>query len=165
MKTYFSYPICKALALAAMVLALDYGSKAWALAFMQARAGEPLEVTPFFNLVLVWNHGISFGMLAHQGGESPLIPLLIAFFMLLVLAHWLRKTTQFGEALALGAIMGGAIGNVIDRLTHGAVVDFLDFHAFGQHWPAFNMADSAICCSVIFLCWLSLRATRKKEPA
>jgi signal peptidase II len=78
-----------------------------------------------------------------------------------VLAVWLARTAQAGLAAALGAVIGGALGNVMDRLIHGAVADFLDFHAFGWHWPAFNLADAAIVCGIGWLILGAFFAERK----
>lgn len=107
----------------------------------------PVVVTPFFNLVTVWNPGISFGMLQDiPNGQW----ILSAAAMLIVawLFVWLRKVEHHSTALALGLIIGGAIGNIIDRIRFSAVFDYLDFHAFGYHWPAFNLSDSFIFIGV-----------------
>lgn len=112
-----------------------------------AGAKAPLVVTPFFNLVTVWNPGISFGMLQDiPNGQW----ILSAAAMLIVawLFVWLRKVEHHSTALALGLIIGGAIGNIIDRIRFSAVFDYLDFHAFGYHWPAFNLSDSFIFIGV-----------------
>ncbi|MCB1556607.1 MAG: signal peptidase II, partial [Alphaproteobacteria bacterium] len=104
-----------------------------------------------FNLVLVWNKGISFGMFTQHGDYGPYIlsalSLAIAGFFLI----WLLRTTNRRLALSIGLVIGGAIGNVIDRLRFGAVVDFLDFHWKDWHYPAFNVADSAIVIGIAFI--------------
>ncbi|MBK1699191.1 signal peptidase II [Rhodovibrio salinarum] len=135
------------LVMAAVVLVADQVSKLWILDLMQPP--RRIEVTGFFNLVLVWNPGVSFGLL---GAGNPWQPWLLSAFATIVaggLLYWLH-TGRHGRwtALAIGLIVGGAIGNVIDRLRFGAVVDFLDVHAAGWHWPAFNVADSAIVVGV-----------------
>jgi len=114
----------------------------------------PVEVTSFFNLLLVYNRGAAFSFLAGAGGwqrEFFTGIALIASAWIIWLLHRHPRQTLFSLALAL--VLGGAIGNVIDRLMIGAVVDFLDFHAFGWHWPAFNVADSAITCGAALLIW------------
>lgn len=125
---------------------------------------EGVSVLPFFNLVLVFNRGVSFGFLA-----SSEVPLLLSLFSLAVsgiLAWCICKAGTKRQALPYALVLGGALGNVADRLRFGAVVDFLDFHAFGYHWPAFNVADSAICIGVALLCVESMLGTRKpKEEA
>jgi signal peptidase II len=104
----------------------------------------PVEVTPFFDLVLVWNRGVSFGMLTGGGGVPPWALVALAGAIGLFLLAWLWRETRAPARLALWLVIAGAVGNVVDRLRFGAVVDFLDFHVNGYHWPAFNVADSAI---------------------
>ena len=106
--------------------------------------GQPLEVTPFFDLVLVWNQGVSFGLLNGAGGSSPWWLIGLAGAIAALLIAWLWRETRALPQAALWLVLGGALGNVTDRLRFGAVVDFLDFHLGGLHWPAFNVADSAI---------------------
>lgn len=116
---------------------------------MLAEQGS-LEVMPFFNLVEVWNHGVSFGMmkdLAHSQWLLSGISLSITAIMF----FWLQKTEDKISTIALSLIIAGALGNVLDRITLGAVADYLDFHAFGYHWPAFNFTDTAIICGVCLL--------------
>jgi len=118
------------------------------------RSGEVVEVTPFFNLVLVYNPGAAFSFLAGASGWQR------EFFVgvALVASAWIvwmlrRHPERLLFCAALSLILGGAIGNLIDRLWLGAVVDFLDFHVFGYHWPAFNVADSAISIGAVLLVW------------
>ena len=124
-----------------------------------AAAPEPLprapwvEVTSFFNLVTVWNFGISFGMFSRGAAQSAWLFAVLALAITGGLVLWLRRAPSRLVATALGCVIGGAIGNVVDRLRLGAVFDFLDFHAMGWHWPAFNVADAAICVGVgLLLC-------------
>jgi signal peptidase II len=130
------------LALAVAVLAADQLTKHLVLQHLDP--AQPVEVAPFFNLVLVWNRGVSFGLLNGAGGSSPwwLIGLAVAIAALLIV--WLWRETRALARVALWLVIAGAVGNVADRLRFGAVVDFLDFHVNGYHWPAFNVADSAI---------------------
>ncbi len=122
-----------------------------------AGAKTPLVVTPFFNLVLVWNPGISFGML-QEVPQGQWILSILAIIIVLMLTRWLYKTEDRLTATALGLIIGGAIGNAIDRLRFSAVFDYLDFHAFGYHWPAFNLSDSFIFIGVLLLLTSSFRS-------
>src|SRR5688500_694621 len=144
------------LALAAAVMVLDQLSK-----FAITRAlsyGERVEVTPFFNLLLVHNRGAAFSFLASASGWQRELFIGIAVVASIWIIYLLRKyPRQTLFCFALSLILGGAIGNVIDRIFLDAVVDFLDFHAFGWHWPAFNVADSAITCGAVLLVWESLR--------
>ena len=147
------------LVIAALTAALDQASKWWLLDLM-GRDPRVIEVTPFFNLVLGLNRGVSFGMFDSAGlGPWPL--LILATAITVGLLVWLAKAGQRWTATALGMIIGGAIGNAIDRVRFGGVVDFLDFHAFDRHWPAFNVADSAICIGVIMILVESLLARRR----
>lgn len=116
-------------------------------------------VTPFFNLAMVWNKGVSFGLFAAH--DQPFILVGISLVIVAVLARWLVTARSRWISGATGLVIGGALGNVIDRLRFGAVADFLDFHAFGYHWPAFNVADSAIFIGVVILCADSMFGGRK----
>jgi signal peptidase II len=150
------------LALAAFVVLLDQVSKAWVLASF--RYMESLVVTPFFNLVLVYNSGAAFSFLADAGGWQKWFFIVLALGISAWLLSLLRQ--HAGERLlplALSLILGGAIGNVIDRLRFDAVVDFLDFHVAGYHWPAFNVADSAITVGVALMLWHQFRFGKETE--
>lgn len=122
-----------------------------------------IEVTPFFNIVLAWNRGVSFGLFGHESDLGPILLTLLAVVISIALLIWIRRADDRLTVVALGLIIGGALGNVIDRLRFGAVTDFLDFHAFGYHWPAFNIADSAICVGAAILIGSSL--FRRDEKA
>jgi signal peptidase II len=138
----------RGLILAALVLVLDQASKWWILLDVMAPP-RMIEVTGFFNLVLVWNPGISFGLFGGGGGRWLLAGLAVAIAVALVV--WMVRTVRPWLAVALGLVVGGALGNALDRLIHGRVVDFLDFHLAGFHWPAFNLADSAITVGVVVM--------------
>ena len=135
--------VWQGLGLATLVAALDQLSK-WFIVAQIMNPPVQIEVTSFFNLVLAYNRGISFGMFAagSELGKWMLVglALVISGFLL----RWLFQSSRPYSIIALGLILGGAVGNVIDRVLVGAVVDFLDFHAFGTHWPAFNVADTTI---------------------
>lgn len=114
--------------------------------------------TSFFNLTMVWNEGISFGLLQTGGwGLLTIAGLVISagFFI------WMLRATALGEILALAFIVGGALGNIFDRIRFGAVADFLDFHWGDAHFPAFNVADSAITLGVVLLILQSLFFAKK----
>ncbi len=144
------------LILAAAVVILDQLSK---FAITRAIAyGSGIEIAPFFNLVLVHNKGAAFSFLSGASGWQREFFIAIAVVAIAWVVHLLRKhPRQTLFCLALSLILGGAIGNLIDRVWLGAVVDFLDFHAAGRHFPAFNVADSAITCGAAALVWESLR--------
>lgn len=135
-----------ALPLAVLALAADQGSK-WAILTLVMDPPRVIEVMPFFNLTLGFNRGITFGLLG--GGSTGPWPLTAAALVAIAgLAVWAWRARCRIEAAAIGAVVGGAIGNVADRVRQGAVTDFLDLHAFGWHWPTFNVADVAIVCGV-----------------
>lgn len=143
-------PILFGLLVAALMLTLDQASKIWFMAVLADTAQQVIEICPFFNLVMVWNKGISFGMFA--GHNQPLALVALSAVIIVILLGWLYKNHSPLVAFALGSIIGGAIGNIIDRLRFGAVADFFDVHAGTWHWPAFNIADSAIFIGVVLLC-------------
>jgi len=110
-----------------------------------------VEVLPFFNLVMVWNQGVSFGLFNEDTDYGPLMLVVLALVISVGFGVWLFRSNSVLQMAGLSMVIGGAIGNVIDRLRFGAVMDFLDVHAFGYHWPAFNIADSAIVIGVFVL--------------
>jgi len=135
------------LAIALSVVAFDQVTKMWVLEsfFSPPRV---IEVFSWFNLVPVWNTGISFGMLADYSDWMPGIISGLTIIISLVLLAWLFVAVSVSIKLALSLILGGAVGNIIDRIRFGAVIDFVDIHFFDFHWPAFNIADSAITIGV-----------------
>jgi len=136
-----------AAATAIVLLVADQASKAVLIDLFDGMPGRGMEVLPFFNLVMVWNRGVSFGMF----GDSALAPWVLVLVSLAIVAGlliWIRRLEHVWTAIALGGIVGGAVGNVIDRLRYGAVADFFDFHVGGWHWPAFNIADAGIVIGV-----------------
>lgn len=131
------------LVVAVLVVVVDQLSK-WVILVQVMDPPRILPLAPFFDLALVWNRGISFGLFSNESQWGPWILTALALAIVAGLTFWLRRVTQRMLALAIGFIIGGAAGNVIDRIRFGAVVDFLDFHVAGWHWPAFNVADAAI---------------------
>lgn len=143
------------LGLAFATMALDQLTKWWIVNFVM-NPPSVIEVTPFFNLVLGLNRGVSFGMFSSDSNLSRWLLTALALAIVCALAVWLWRAEKPWLAVALGLIIGGAIGNVIDRAMVGAVVDFLDFHAADYHWPAFNVADMGITCGAAVLIWDSV---------
>lgn len=146
----------KWLFLSGVVIALDQFTKAMLTSAF--RLGESLTLTPFFDLVLVFNRGAAFSFLSDAGGWQRWFFVVLA----LIISAWIviMLTRHAAEKLfsaALSLVLGGALGNVIDRLNHGAVVDFLSFHIADYYWPAFNVADSAITVGVALMLWEQLR--------
>jgi signal peptidase II len=150
------------LGLAGLVILLDQACKLWVLGSFHL--GEILPVTDYFNLVLVFNSGAAFSFLASAGGWQKwffvALALAISAWLVVMIRHHASERLL---PAALALVLGGALGNVIDRLRFGAVVDFLDFHLAGWHWPAFNVADSAITVGVALLLWQQL--THKEGPS
>ena len=142
-------------ALAGAVLVLDQITKVLILDLFSTSL-RAIEVLPFFNLVLAWNRGISFGMFGGLGDWGPWVLVVLALVISVVLARWMVKAENRLTLVSLALIIGGALGNVIDRIRFGAVVDFLDVHVLGYHWPAFNVADSAITVGAAILILESL---------
>ena len=151
-------------ALAALLLLADQATKALVLA--RFAPGERVELAPFFNLVFVFNPGAAFSLLSQAGGWQK--PLLVAFALgaaALVSVLIVRRPGERLLCTGLSLILGGALGNVVDRLRFGQVVDFLDFHAAGWHWPAFNVADSAITVGAALLILESFVQREKRAGA
>jgi signal peptidase II len=147
------------LALSAFVIAADQATKAWIMSLF--RLGESLVVTSFFDLVFVFNPGAAFSFLRDAGGWQRwfflVLALLVSAWIVLMLR---RHAAETAMAFALALVLGGALGNVIDRIRLGAVVDFLSFHLADYYWPAFNVADSAISVGVVLLLWHQFRGQR-----
>ncbi len=146
---------------AAAILATDLLSKEYfyRLLFEPMRR---IELLPFFNLTAVWNHGISFGMMQADSEFAWIKLLAVTMAITGLVFYWLWQAEDRITAAACGAILGGAIGNIYDRATFGAVRDFFDFHIGDWHWPAFNIADSAIVCGVIILLFLTFKFPRNE---
>jgi lipoprotein signal peptidase len=143
------------LPIAAGVLVADQLSKWWILDVVRLpEVGRiPLLGGDEFglNLTMVWNRGVTFGLLSGDGSWHHLALALLAALIAAFLLRWMARAENRLTAVALGAVVGGAIGNVIDRVRFGAVVDFVDAYAWGWHWYVFNVADAAIVCGVIAL--------------
>ncbi|MEO5374425.1 MAG: signal peptidase II [Alphaproteobacteria bacterium] len=138
------------LGLASVVVVLDQVTKSMVLETMLP-ARVPIEVTSFFNLVLTWNRGVSFGLFNTDSPYNSVVLIALAVLVAIGLGVWLWREPAPILRTALGFIIGGAIGNAIDRYRHDGVVDFLDVHVGNLHWPAFNVADSAITVGAALL--------------
>lgn len=118
------------------------------------------HVTNFFNIVFTWNPGTAFSMFRALGDNMPIVMVAATGIIIAILLYYLLRRAKSYERTPLIFIVGGALGNLIDRIRFGAVIDFLDFHIGGAHWPAFNIADSFITigvCLYILNCWLARR--------
>jgi signal peptidase II len=158
-------------AVALAVVLVDQIVKACILSYSARPDVDPTPLTPFLDLALRWNRGISFSLFARDSalGQIALVALTLAVTGLLTL--WLLRSRSGLPAVGLGLIIGGALGNAIDRVEHGAVVDYLDLHAFGRHFFVFNVADAAINVGVALLILDLLLApgtpkeSKSREPA
>lgn len=149
------------LMIALLALFTDQGNKLWLLFVYDIGAKSPVRVTPFLDLILVWNHGISYGLLQQHSVLGRWMLILFALFVALVLMFWLARVTGRFSAAAIGLIIGGALGNAIDRIAYGAVADFYSLHALGYEWYVFNLADCAVVAGVIGLLYDSFYGHHK----
>lgn len=150
---------------AQLVLVADQASKWWVLEMLRLPERGQVPVLPMLSLTMVWNQGVTFGLFHQTGAWGPWLLAGVALAVVVALAVWLLRAENTMVAVSLGAIGGGAVGNVIDRLRFGAVVDFLHAHAFGWSWYVFNVADAAIVCGVAVLVLDGLRPrTRLQAP-
>ena len=160
LRAYLYGPLTRyGLVVAALVGVADQALKLWLLFGFDLANRGIVRLTPFLNLVLTWNTGISYGWFAQEGDLGRFVLLALKLAAVLALWAWLARAESRLTALALGLIIGGALGNAIDRLAHGAVMDFVLFHittpTFRFTWYVFNLADAAIVAGVIGLLYES----------
>ena len=143
-----------------VVFLLDFATKFWAIKNLIPH--DPIPVFPCFNLYLTFNPGVSFSMFSAQSntGVWALIGLTAGISALII--YFIQKETEKLSRIGLACVLGGAIGNLIDRIRFGWVVDFLDFYLGSHHWPAFNVADSAICIGAILILFQYIGKGKKK---
>jgi signal peptidase II len=154
----------QALGLVALTVVADQISKELLLRAL-LKAGASLSIIDgLFELVVVWNRGVSFGLMGGNRALPPWVLSAVAIAVCIALFVWLRRTDRRFTGWGIGLVMGGAIGNVIDRARWGAVFDFADFHVHQWHWPAFNIADSAIVVGVGLMLIDSFIGERKRAP-
>ena len=153
-------PLVLGLLVAAATVLLDQALKLWLLFGFDLETRTPVRVTPFLDLVSVWNTGISYGLFPQNGPVGQLLLLAFKAAAVALLSVWLSRAGTWLTAIALGLIIGGAIGNAIDRLAFGAVFDFVLLHLttanFSFRWYVFNLADVAIVAGVIGLLYEAL---------
>jgi len=141
--------------------AIDQLFKVWMIGVFDAGAVHKIMLAPFFDLVLVWNRGISYGLLKQESDAGRWALVAFSFIAVFALAYWLANVHSRFPAIAIGLIIGGAAGNAIDRVQYGAVADFFSFHIGGFQWYIFNLADVAIVAGVTGLLYDSLKASHK----
>jgi len=151
------------LSLTMLVIVLDQITKIWADNALQLY--RPLEVMPFFNLMLAYNPGAAFSFLSDAGGWQRWFFTALSSVVSVALLIWLHrlKEQERGMAASLSLILAGAVGNLIDRIAYGHVIDFIDVYYQKHHWPAFNIADSAICIGAVIMIVLTLREGRSEK--
>lgn len=151
--------------LSVVVVGLDQLTKALAEEWLPPY--EPLELLPFLNLRLMYNEGAAFSFLSQAGGWQRWFFVAVGMVVTGILVAWLRglKSGERWQALGLSLIVGGAVGNLIDRILYGRVADFIDVYVERWHWPAFNLADSAITVGVVLLLIDALREARAPRTA
>lgn len=146
---------------AAIAYAADQLHKWWMLHVYDIGARGKVTLTPFLDLVLSWNSGISYGLFQQDSDAGRYVLIAVAVAIVAVLVVWLFRTTDRLVALAIGLIVGGALGNVTDRYLYGAVADFISLHAFGFRWYVFNLADVAVVAGVSLLLYDSFAGARE----
>ncbi|UTV27273.1 signal peptidase II [Photobacterium atrarenae] len=153
--------------LAALVYLLDIGSKLLVMNTMEYGWPNRIELLPFFNLLYVHNYGAAFSFLSDAGGWQRWLFTAIALGVCSLLVFWMRRSPASNKLAnsAYALIIGGALGNLSDRLYHGFVVDFLDFYVGSYHWPAFNIADMAIVAGAGLIILEGFLTDKKKQPA
>ncbi len=150
------------LVLAALVLAIDQFYKWWMLNVYMIADKSPVSISPFLDLVLVWNRGVSYGLFQQNSETGRIILILLSSLTVILILVWMMRSGSRLVSAALALVAGGATGNVVDRLNFGAVADFFAFHAFGYSWYVFNLADTAIVAGVAGLIYESLFIRHKR---
>jgi signal peptidase II len=135
-------------ALAVLSFASDQAFKWWMLDVVEIAVRQPITITPFLQLVLAWNKGVSYGLFPQDSLAGQHLLIVLSILACILLWLWLARTDSPPTAAALGLIIGGAFGNALDRILYDAVADFFLFHAFGYSWYVFNVADIAIVVGV-----------------
>jgi signal peptidase II len=139
---------------AAVAFLADQASKNLLLYGLGFRALGPaarIDILPFFNMVMVWNRGVSYGLFPAGSLAATVLLIVLSLAAVVGLSWWLSKAERPSLGFGLGLVIGGALGNVIDRMLYGAVADFFHFYAFGHDWYVFNVADAAITVGVVVL--------------
>jgi signal peptidase II len=144
-------------ALAALVLVLDQASKLYVLHGMGLVQGVRVPMIPTIDFTLVWNYGISYGLFQQSSDWGRWILVALTSIVTIILTIWLTRSHKLWLSIALGILIGGAIGNLIDRVLYGAVIDFVLFHISTFEWYVFNVADAAIVAGVLGLLYDSMR--------
>lgn len=141
------------LGIAALTFVLDQLSKYLVRGLLVPDSWNTVYVLPVFNINHAWNYGVSFSLFTSLEEARRWALIAVALALCALVGWWLKSASTRLQAFAYGLVLGGALGNVCDRVIYGAVFDFLQFHLAGYYWPSFNLADSAICVGVALLLW------------
>lgn len=152
------------LLLAVAILAADQLTKSLVLNFLNWQVGRPYTVTPFLDLVITLNRGISYGLFPQDSEAGRWFLIFIKIAVAAVFLFWMATTANRMAAAGLALLVGGALGNAIDRVLYGAVIDFVSLHAYGWYWYVFNLADTAIVAGVVTLLYDALFTGATKSP-
>ncbi len=128
----------------------------WYMQEPQITDSTSIHITSFFNIVMAWNTGVSFSLFNDMGAVGVYLLIAIALIITMIFCYWLMRSTHWLYGLGYALVIGGALGNVVDRARFGAVIDFIDIHAYGYHWPAFNIADMSVVSGIGILIIVSL---------
>jgi signal peptidase II len=148
---------------AAVVFVVDLASKLWVLDGLALEATGPIRLTPWLDFVLVWNRGISYGLFQQDSDLGRWVLVGVTIVATIALTVWMARTTSRLSAVALGLVVGGAVGNGVDRVVYGAVVDFVHFHVADFSWYVFNVADAAIVAGAALIVLEAVRGGPKAE--
>jgi signal peptidase II len=151
-------PVVLGIAVLVVGFVLDQLTKVWVLHATGLPDGEVIRVLPFMDFVLVWNRGISYGLFQQESEIGRWALVAFSIVAVVFLSVWMKRTRRWSVAVFLALIMGGALGNLVNRVAYGAVVDFVYLHAFGWSWYVFNLADLWIVAGVAGLLYDSLRS-------
>ena len=149
---------------AVAILAADQVTKTLVLHWLNWKVGAPVALTPFLDFVLTLNRGISYGLFPQDSDAGRWFLIVVKLVVSAVFLVWMVQTHSRMVALGLGLLIGGALGNAIDRVLYGAVIDFVSLHAYGWYWYVFNLADTAVVAGVVALLYDALFADATKSP-
>jgi signal peptidase II len=152
------------MAIAAAIFVADQASKLFVLYGLDLQFGEPITVTPFLDLSLVYNRGISYGLFQQDGEFGRWFLVLIKLVAAALFSVWMARAPSRIVAASLALLIGGALGNAVDRILYGAVIDFISLHASGWYWYVFNLADAAIVAGVAGLLYDAVKGGVTKSP-
>jgi signal peptidase II len=156
------------LAIAVLAFVADQGHKnamLYGLGFADMQPGERVPVTSFFDLVMVWNPGISYGLFPASGPWGTALQISLTLAMIAFMSWWLWRSGSLAVTVGCGLVVGGGLGNLLDRLVYGRVADFFHFYAFNYHWYVFNIADVAVTLGAVAFIYDVLKPSESSNDA